>query len=381
MKTTVILKNRRFILGIVGGLLGTALLVTSCGYPAADPSAYNNSGYSAGYEAGYAAAARINYNDACEMAAFLSDKMAYELELSASQYDAVYEINLDYLLSINGRDDLFSTYWNRRNSDLYYVLNPRQYNRFITLDYFYRPVDWSNHAYSYRFYHQYENRNHYYYHRPRPYETGYKGGYNKQKGSHYKGFENKVTISPRPTGTHNHSGSNQQNNQNPSFGNLGKDGKTPITRPASNGVTRPSTSTTTRPSTSPTTRPNGTVTRPTSNDGKRPSTSTTVRPNGNLSNSVSEGVTRPSSGTVTRPNGTVTRPTSNDGKRPSTSTTVRPNGNQLRGASEGVTRPSSGTVTRPNGTVTRPSSATTTRPSTSTTSRTNNNSSNSEENK
>ena len=44
----------------------------------------------------------MSYNAAKHEALFLSDKMAYELNLTAAQYEAVYEINLDYLMSLNG---------------------------------------------------------------------------------------------------------------------------------------------------------------------------------------------------------------------------------------------------------------------------------------
>ena len=37
----------------------------------------------------------MSYNAARNEALFLSDKMAYELNLTAAQYEAVYEINLD----------------------------------------------------------------------------------------------------------------------------------------------------------------------------------------------------------------------------------------------------------------------------------------------
>ena len=41
----------------------------------------------------------MSYNAAKNEALFLSDKMAYELNLTAAQYEAVYEINLDYLMT------------------------------------------------------------------------------------------------------------------------------------------------------------------------------------------------------------------------------------------------------------------------------------------
>ena len=60
----------------------------------------------------------MSYNAAKHEALFLSDKMAYELNLTAAQYEAVYEINLDYLMSLNGRGDVFGIWWDRRNADL-----------------------------------------------------------------------------------------------------------------------------------------------------------------------------------------------------------------------------------------------------------------------
>ena len=53
----------------------------------------------------------MSYNAAKNEALFLSDKMAYELNLTDAQYDAVYEINLDYMMSVNGRNDVFGTWW------------------------------------------------------------------------------------------------------------------------------------------------------------------------------------------------------------------------------------------------------------------------------
>ena len=87
-------------------------------------------------------ATAMSYNAAKHEALFLSDKMAYELNLTAAQYEAVYEINLDYLMSINGHADVFGIWWDRRNADLRFVLDAWQYDKYITLAYFYRPVAW-----------------------------------------------------------------------------------------------------------------------------------------------------------------------------------------------------------------------------------------------
>ena len=45
-------------------------------------------------------ASAMSYNQARDEALFLTDKMAYELNLTDEQYEAAYEINLDYLMSI-----------------------------------------------------------------------------------------------------------------------------------------------------------------------------------------------------------------------------------------------------------------------------------------
>lgn len=55
------------------------------------------------------AAHAMGYRQAREYAYFLTDKMAYELHLTAEQYEYVYEVNLDYLLSLDHRRDLYGT--------------------------------------------------------------------------------------------------------------------------------------------------------------------------------------------------------------------------------------------------------------------------------
>ena len=73
----------------------------------------------------------MSYNAAKNEALFLSDKMAYELNLTAAQYEAVYEINLDYLMSLNGNADVFGIWWDRRNADLHFVLNTWQFDKYV----------------------------------------------------------------------------------------------------------------------------------------------------------------------------------------------------------------------------------------------------------
>lgn len=144
-------------------------------------------GYQTGYDAGYNDATyHVAYEEARKQAVFLSDKMAYELGLTQEQYAAVYEINLDYIMSVGGEDDLYSTYWSRRNSDMFYVLSPSQYSIYMETEYFYRPLYWANNQYAYRIYTRYSDRNKFYFSRPSVYET-YRGGNNRTSTSHYAG--------------------------------------------------------------------------------------------------------------------------------------------------------------------------------------------------
>ena len=87
--------------------------------------------------------------------------LAYELNLTAAQYEAVYEINLDYLMSLNGHGDVFGIWWDRRNADLRYVLNSWQYDKYVALSHFYRPVAWKAGSWTFAVYSHY-NRGHFY---------------------------------------------------------------------------------------------------------------------------------------------------------------------------------------------------------------------------
>ena len=100
----------------------------------------------------------MSYSEAKNEALFLSDKMAYELNLTNDQYDAVYEINLDYLMSVNGYSDAYGKWWNRRNNDLKYVLSAYQYEKYMKLNYFYRPLAWEKGAWSFNVYSHYKTR-------------------------------------------------------------------------------------------------------------------------------------------------------------------------------------------------------------------------------
>ena len=142
----------------------------------------------------------MSYNAAKHEALFLSDKMAYELNLTAAQYEAVYEINLDYLMSLNGHADVFGIWWDRRNADLHFVLNSWQYDKYVALSHFYRPVAWKAGSWTFAVYTHY-NRGRFYNAHPTVFVT-YKGGHNRVHGSHYAHMHRPATHHHAPAVHH-----------------------------------------------------------------------------------------------------------------------------------------------------------------------------------
>lgn len=132
----------------------------------------------------------MSYEEAKKEALYLSDKMAYELNLTDAQYEAVYEINLDYMMSVSGRNDVYGVWWSRRNTDLQFVLTAYQYNKYIGLSYFYRPLTWNNGSWTFNVYTHYSNKSHFYKAHPKGY-VSYKGGNNKKPANHYASMKPK----------------------------------------------------------------------------------------------------------------------------------------------------------------------------------------------
>ena len=122
------------------------------------------------------AASAMSYSQAREQALFLTDKMAYELNLTDDQYEAAYEINIDYLLSVNSDDELYGDYWRWRNIDFSYVLLDWQYRMFCEAAYFYRPLYFSAGVWHFAIYARYPHRDYFYFHRPTVY-VSYRGGH------------------------------------------------------------------------------------------------------------------------------------------------------------------------------------------------------------
>ena len=118
----------------------------------------------------------MSYEQAREQALFLTDKMAYELNLTEDQYEAAYEVNLDYLLGVESQADLYGEYWTRRNLDLSYILLDWQYSAFCAASYFYRPLYWDAGYWHFAIYARYPYRTYYYFGRPHFWYT-YRGGH------------------------------------------------------------------------------------------------------------------------------------------------------------------------------------------------------------
>ena len=126
----------------------------------------------------------MSYEQARNEALFLTDKMAYELNLTDAQYEAAYEINLDYLMSVSSRHDVFGPYWDRRNLDLQYILYSWQWEALRAASYFYRPLYWDAGYWHFGVYARYPHRNYFYFGRPHFYAT-YRGGHSwRLNGGH-----------------------------------------------------------------------------------------------------------------------------------------------------------------------------------------------------
>ena len=118
----------------------------------------------------------MSYEQAREQALFLTDKMAYELNLSQEQYEAAYEINLDYLMSVNTVDDLYSVYWRQRNYDMQAIFYDWQWTAFCAASYFYRPLYWDAGVWHFSIYAHYPHRDIFYFSRPVVWAS-YRGGH------------------------------------------------------------------------------------------------------------------------------------------------------------------------------------------------------------
>ncbi len=141
--------------------------------------------------------AAMSVNKVRKETRFLTDKMAYELNLSTGQYNDAYEINFDFIYNVKdimdeviyGEEWALDRYYNfldTRNDDLRYVLEDWQYERFLNTEYFYRPIYSEGSSWGFRIYLTYTNPYMFYYDRPYIYSS-YCGG-------HYRTYYNNVSF-------------------------------------------------------------------------------------------------------------------------------------------------------------------------------------------
>ena len=144
-------------------------------------------------------ASAMSYEQARRQALFLTDKMAYELNLTDDQYEAAYEVNLDYLMGVNTYDDLYGAYWRQRNTDLSYILLDWQYRAFLTATYFYRPLYWNGGYWHFAIYARYPRRDYFFFGRPHFY-TVYRGGHSWHMNGGRSWYSGRTYGRPHPDG-------------------------------------------------------------------------------------------------------------------------------------------------------------------------------------
>lgn len=243
----------------------------------------------------------LDYETARREAWFLTDKMAYELDLTPEQYDRAYQINLDYLMSIGVPSDCYGYYWTYRDNDLRCILFDWQYTLYSTLDYFYRPIRRLRGVWYYPIADRYR-RGYFYYNRPTVY-VSYRGGLWRRRShnspSPYLGFV------PRPGGgLRDHYRGNGTPAFRPEYGRPGYRPERP-SRPGGNRYTPDVNN-----------RPGGNGQRPNGGRPSRPPQNSTRPGNGNGNRND-----RPSSNNRNQQGGTYSRPgRSNGSYRPSTET-------------------------------------------------------------
>lgn len=127
----------------------------------------------------------MSYAAMCNNARFLTDRMAHTLGIAAHLIDDLYMINFDYIYGVNDYlDDVaygyhaddYAIVLAARDAALRRLLTPYQWQRYITYDYFYRPIVFNNYRWRFGIYAFDSHFNHFYFHAPRPLHT-YHGGH------------------------------------------------------------------------------------------------------------------------------------------------------------------------------------------------------------
>ena len=153
-------------------------------------------------------AAAMTLNEARDHALFLTDKMAYELGLSPTQINNVYEINYDYIISVAIQGERPGFCQSRRDADMRFVLSDYQYHLYKKTNYFYRPMGSSKNVWSLHIYKYYTDRQHMHSNKPTHFRD-YKGQGNPRKSYSpparpYAGKEMKKQQKNHPQGHPGH---------------------------------------------------------------------------------------------------------------------------------------------------------------------------------
>ena len=177
-------------------------------------------------------------------ARFLTDKMAWELDLSYGQIEDVYEINYDYFRALDNVYDKYTWAYDIRNEELSFVLSPRQWTRFIAIEYFYVPVRVYRHAWVFPVHNHYHS-NHFYYDAPHAY-SHYSGGHAHNRDfyrgrfDNYHKFDHDNGHRPHSSGNvhNNRPAPKPQGNQHNAAPNRGSNNRHPESAPSRNNPNR-----------------------------------------------------------------------------------------------------------------------------------------------
>ena len=131
-------------------------------------------------------------------ARFLTDRMAYTLNLNPALLDDLYYINYDYICGVNDYlDDVALGYYyddymsvvRERDYALRRLLSLAEWNLLVTYDYFYRPITFADRAWRFGIYAFDHRHDHFYCRLPRLYDT-YRGGnhFHGMRPVHHKGL-------------------------------------------------------------------------------------------------------------------------------------------------------------------------------------------------
>lgn len=151
----------------------------------------------------------MSYERASAEARFLTDKMAYELNLDDYQYRKAYDINFNYFYNLNDASDFYGSYWRSRNSALELIFSALQFRNFCRMDYFYRPVYIYRNAWTFPIYRRYPRTRYFRPAPPRPPRP------RPGKGFHFESIGGHSPQRPDYDRPRNH----RPDNHRPNFGN------------------------------------------------------------------------------------------------------------------------------------------------------------------